>query len=111
MCDRTKFLEKYKFKEYSFEDVLIRTDDNNDIRKAKLYNFGTKFIYFNYYDYDKDTKTYNQKNNSSVCNKKNLKISYEDIDWQLYIIIKKGDPNYDKYFNEYIDETIKSDDI
>jgi hypothetical protein len=102
MSDRKNFKSKFN----AGEDILIQTDDNKDIRKARLLSIGRKYIYFKYFKYDKYTGKYLFK----YAGLDTLSISYEDINWQLYTIIKKGDPNYDKYFDEYINEIINSDD-
>jgi hypothetical protein len=54
MSDRKNFKSKFN----AGEDVLIQTDDNKDIRKARLLSIGRKYIYFRYYKYDKFTGQY-----------------------------------------------------
>lgn len=88
---RRQFINKFN----AGEDVLIRFT-NNDIRKVKIVKFGKTYLHFYYYKID----NYNEVSWYSICQE-----HYEFID-----VIKRGNPDYDKYFDEYIDES-NDDDI
>ena len=91
---RRQFINKFNVG----EDVVIR-GPYNDIRKAKIVKFGAKKLHSYYYSNDENGK-YGELSWHSLYQE-----HYEFID-----VIKRGNPEYEKYFNEYIDES-NYDDI